>query len=67
MPSLRAELYAAQRERGTQLALALYDNSRVSSRPVPPRQRVADQAEPGGSGQRAVPLAGLAAPKSLAA
>jgi hypothetical protein len=67
MPSLRAELNATQRERATQLAFASCDTSWVSSRPVPPGSEWLIHAEPGGSGRRAVPLHGLAAPKSLAA
>jgi hypothetical protein len=67
MPSLRAGLNAAQRERATQLALASCDTSWASSWPVSPGKRVADHAESGGSGPRAVPLHGLAGPKSLAA
>jgi hypothetical protein len=63
MPSLRAELNATQRER----AFASCDTSWVSSRPVPPGSEWLIHAEPGGSGRRAVPLHGLAAPKSLAA
>ncbi len=66
MPSLRAGLNATQLERATQPALASCDTSWASARPVPGK-RVADHAEPGGSGPRAVPLHGLAAPKSLAA
>ena len=67
MPSLRAGLNTAQLERATQLALASCDSSWAPSWPVPPGKRVADHAEPGGSGPRAVPLHGLAAPNSLAA
>jgi hypothetical protein len=67
MPSLRAGLNAAQRERATQLALAPCDTSWASSWPVPPGKQVADHAGQGGSGPHAVPLHGLAASNNLAA
>jgi hypothetical protein len=67
MPSLRAELNATQRERGTQLALASCDTPRGSSRPMPPGKQVADHGKQGGSGPRAVPLYGSAAPDGWAA
>jgi hypothetical protein len=50
MPSLRAGLNAAPRERATQLALASGDTSWASSRPVPRGKRVADHAEREASG-----------------
>ncbi len=67
MPSLRAGLNTAQRERATQLALASCDSSWAASWRMPPGKRVADHAEPGGSRAASPSADGLAAPKSLAA
>jgi hypothetical protein len=67
VPSLRAGLNTAQQERATQLALASGDTLWASSQPVPPGSEWLIRPNREVSGPRAVPLHGLAAPKSLAA